>query len=59
MNLQLLGICFFLQYLTEENVEEVMTDRNIQHLCLNIMMNCDKARKCQKAANTYLYCNEG
>ena len=49
---------FFLQYLTEENVG-VMTDRNIQHLCLNMMMNCDKARKCQKAANQHLYCNEG
>ena len=45
---------FFLQYLTEENVEGVMTERCIQHLCFNMMMNCDKARKCKKAANQYL-----
>ena len=45
---------FFLQYLIEENVEGVMTEISIHHLCLNVMMNCDKARKCKNAVNQYL-----
>ena len=44
----------FLQYLIEENVEGVMTERSIHHLCLNMMMNCDKARKCENAVKQYL-----
>ena len=49
----------FLQYLTEDSIEGVMNKINIQYLCLNMMINCDKARTCENAVNQYLYCSEG